>query len=95
MLESIHGFRTDLSLRDAEAQVRRLNCALIGQTPEIAPADKRLYALRDVTATVEKRRAIADTLRAVSAELFIPLTVGGGIRTEEDAAAATPEDDRG
>jgi pyrimidine-nucleoside phosphorylase len=52
-LESIHGFRTDLSLRDAEAQVRRLNCALIGQTPEIAPADKRLYALRDVTATVE------------------------------------------
>ncbi|HET7603398.1 MAG TPA: thymidine phosphorylase [Gemmatimonadales bacterium] len=52
-LESIRGFRTDLSLRDAEAQVRRLNCALIGQTPEIAPADKRLYALRDVTATVE------------------------------------------
>ena len=42
----------------------------------------------DVTATVEKRRAMADTLRAVSAELFIPLTVGGGIRTEEDAAAA-------
>jgi pyrimidine-nucleoside phosphorylase len=52
-LESIHGFRTNLSLREAEAQVRRLNCALIGQTPEIAPADKRLYALRDVTATVE------------------------------------------
>lgn len=52
-LESIRGFRTDLSLRDAEAQVRRLNCAMIGQTPEIAPADKRLYALRDVTATVE------------------------------------------
>jgi pyrimidine-nucleoside phosphorylase len=52
-LESIRGFRTDLSLREAEAQVRRLNCALIGQTPEIAPADKRLYALRDVTATVE------------------------------------------
>jgi pyrimidine-nucleoside phosphorylase len=52
-LEAIHGFRTNIPLRAAEAQVRRLNCALIGQTPEIAPADKRLYALRDVTATVE------------------------------------------
>jgi cyclase len=42
----------------------------------------------DVTATLEKRRAMEDTLRRVSAELFIPLAVGGGIRSEEDAAAA-------
>ncbi|MFL6278678.1 MAG: imidazole glycerol phosphate synthase subunit HisF [Vicinamibacterales bacterium] len=42
----------------------------------------------DVTATLEGRRAFEDTIRAVSAELFIPLTVGGGIRTEADAAAA-------
>ena len=42
----------------------------------------------DVTATIEKRRALEDTLRRVSAELFIPLTVGGGIRLEDDAAAA-------
>jgi cyclase len=42
----------------------------------------------DVTATVEKRRALDATLRAVSAELFIPLAVGGGIRSEDDAAAA-------
>ena len=42
----------------------------------------------DVTATIEGRRAIADTIRAVSAELFIPLAVGGGIRTEGDADAA-------
>jgi cyclase len=42
----------------------------------------------DVTATIEKRRALADTVRAVSTELFIPLAVGGGIRSEEDAAAA-------
>ena len=52
-LESIPGFRTDLSLQEAAAQVRRFGCAMLGQTPEIAPADKRLYALRDVTATVE------------------------------------------
>jgi cyclase len=42
----------------------------------------------DVTATLEGRRAFEETIRAVSRELFIPLTVGGGIRTEADAAAA-------
>jgi pyrimidine-nucleoside phosphorylase len=52
-LESIPGFRTDLDLRAAERQVRRIGCAMLGQTPEIAPADRGLYALRDVTATVE------------------------------------------
>jgi pyrimidine-nucleoside phosphorylase len=52
-LESIPGFRTALTLREAKAQVERIGCAMLGQTPEIAPADKRLYALRDVTGTVE------------------------------------------
>jgi pyrimidine-nucleoside phosphorylase len=52
-LESIPGFRTDLSLADATRLLERLGCALIGQTTEIAPADRRLYALRDATATVE------------------------------------------
>lgn len=42
----------------------------------------------DVTATLEERRAIEQTIRGVSAELFIPLAVGGGIRSEADAAAA-------
>ena len=42
----------------------------------------------DITATIEERRALADTIRAVARELFIPLAVGGGIRTEDDAAAA-------
>jgi imidazole glycerol-phosphate synthase subunit HisF len=42
----------------------------------------------DITATIEARRALADTIRAVAAELFIPLAVGGGIRTDADAAAA-------
>lgn len=52
-LESIPGFRTDLSLDRYKEQVARVGCALIGQTKELAPADKKLYALRDVTATVE------------------------------------------
>ena len=52
-LESIPGFRTDLSLADAKVQLQRIGCALIGQTAEIAPADRRMYALRDATATVE------------------------------------------
>src|SRR5438045_5629499 len=42
----------------------------------------------DITATIEARRALADTIRAVARELFIPLAVGGGIRTEADADAA-------
>jgi cyclase len=42
----------------------------------------------DITATLERRRAMADTIRSVARELFIPLAVGGGIRTEDDAAAA-------
>jgi cyclase len=42
----------------------------------------------DITATLEDRRALAETVRAVARELFIPLAVGGGIRTEADAAAA-------
>ena len=52
-LESIPGMRTGLSLADARAQIERIGCAMLGQTPEIAPADRKLYALRDVTGTVE------------------------------------------
>jgi pyrimidine-nucleoside phosphorylase len=52
-LEAIPGFRTDLSLEAYRDQVARIGCALIGQTKDLAPADKKLYALRDVTATVE------------------------------------------
>jgi pyrimidine-nucleoside phosphorylase len=52
-LESIPGFRTSLTLEETRAQVERIGCAMIGQTPQIAPADRKLYALRDVTGTVE------------------------------------------
>ena len=61
-LESIPGFNTQLSLAAAKAQVERLGCALIGQTGEIAPADKKLYALRDATATVEAIPLIAASI---------------------------------
>jgi pyrimidine-nucleoside phosphorylase len=52
-LQAIPGFRVDLTLDEARAQVERLGLALIGQTGEIAPADRKLYALRDATATVD------------------------------------------
>ena len=52
-LESIPGFRTGLSLDELRRALSAVGCAMIGQTTEIAPADKKLYALRDVTATVE------------------------------------------
>jgi pyrimidine-nucleoside phosphorylase len=52
-LESIPGFRVGLSLEEMKAALRAVGCAMIGQTSQIAPADKKLYALRDVTGTVE------------------------------------------
>lgn len=52
-MESIPGFNVSLSLEEYGAQVGRLGCALIGQTSDLAPADKKLYALWDVTTTVE------------------------------------------
>ena len=61
-LEAIPGFNTRLSLAEATAQVERLGCALIGQTEEIAPADKKLYAMRDATATVEAIPLIAASI---------------------------------
>ncbi len=52
-LEAIPGFRTDLSLSEYKKALKKVGAVLIGQTKEIAPADKLIYALRDVTATVE------------------------------------------
>ena len=52
-VSNIPGFRVGLSLAEFRAQVGKLGLALIGQTAEFAPADRKLYALRDVTATVE------------------------------------------
>jgi pyrimidine-nucleoside phosphorylase len=52
-LESIPGFRVNLSLEEMRGALARTGCAMMGQTAQIAPADKKLYALRDVTGTVE------------------------------------------
>ncbi len=52
-LESIPGFRTDLSISEMKASLAAVGCALIGQSSAMAPADKKLYGLRDVTGTIE------------------------------------------
>lgn len=61
-LESIPGFRTDLTLAEAHQQIEEIGCALMGQTSEIAPADRKMYALRDATATVESIPLIASSI---------------------------------
>ncbi|MDA0810838.1 MAG: thymidine phosphorylase [Verrucomicrobia bacterium] len=61
-LESIPGFRTDLSLAEIEQQLETVGCVITGQTPEICPADRKLYALRDVTGTVPSRPLIVSSI---------------------------------
>jgi pyrimidine-nucleoside phosphorylase len=82
-LESIPGFRAALSLAEAEAQVERLGCALFSQTAEIAPADARLYALRDVTGTVPSIPLIAASIMSKKlaeglSGLVLDVKVGSG-----------------
>jgi pyrimidine-nucleoside phosphorylase len=61
-LESIPGFRTTLTLADATRQIERIGCAMLGQSAEIAPADRKMYALRDATSTVESIPLIAASI---------------------------------
>ncbi len=91
-LEAIPGFRVGVSLADYQALVTRTGCALIGQTPELAPADKKLYALRDVTATVACRPLICASIMSKKlAEgidaLVLDVKCGGGafMKTEAEA----------
>lgn len=91
-LESIPGFRTDLSLARATEQIERVGCALIGQTREIAPADRRLYALRDATATVESIPLIAASI--MSKKMAEGLT-GLVLDVKRGSGAFLPELERG
>ena len=91
-LESIPGFRTDLSSDEFMGLVDQMGLALGGQTEEICPADKRLYALRDVTATVESIPLISSSIMSKKlAEgidgLVLDVKVGSGaiMSNEEDA----------
>jgi pyrimidine-nucleoside phosphorylase len=93
-LEAIPGFRTDLEVADFARIVKDVGTCMIGQTKEIAPADKRIYALRDVTATVESIPLIvASILSKKLAEgidgLVLDVKVGKGafMKTEADARA--------
>ena len=61
-LEAIEGFETNLSIEKFEAIVNEVGCAIVGQSADLAPADKMLYALRDVTATVDSMPLIASSI---------------------------------
>jgi pyrimidine-nucleoside phosphorylase len=91
-LESIPGFRTDLSLVEARRLLVTLNCALIGQTAEIAPADRKMYPLRDATGTVEAIPLIAASI--MSKKLAEGLT-GLVLDVKRGSGAFLPELERG
>jgi len=92
-LESIPGFNVNLSLVDFRRVLETSGCALIGQTAEIAPADKKIYALRDVTGTVESPALISASIMSKKlAEgidaLVLDVKTGSGafMKNIEDAA---------
>jgi pyrimidine-nucleoside phosphorylase len=93
-LDAIPGFRTSLTLAEIHAALSSVGCALVAQTAEMAPADRTLYALRDVTATVDSIPLIAASIMSKKlAEgldaLVLDVKVGRGafMKTEPDARA--------
>ncbi len=93
-LESIPGFITALPIKELQRAIESIGCAMIGQTAEIAPADRRLYALRDVTGTVESIPLISASIMSKKiAEgiggLVLDVKTGDGafMKTEERSRA--------
>lgn len=97
-LESIPGFSTELTVEQFTAQVNRIGIAIMGQTHNLAPADKKLYALRDVTATVDNMSLIASSimskkLAAGADAIVLDVKTGSGafMKTEEASLALAEE----
>ena len=93
-LESITGFQTSMEQEDFIKQVNEIGIALVGQTAHLAPADKKIYALRDVTATVDNMSLIAGSimskkLAAGAESIVLDVKCGNGafMKSLEDAKA--------
>jgi pyrimidine-nucleoside phosphorylase len=91
-LESIPGFRVNLSVPEFRAILQKVGCAMIGQTPQVVPADKKLYSLRDVTGTVECIPLICASIMSKklaegidSLVLDVKFGKGAFMKTKEDA----------
>lgn len=97
-LESFRGFTTGISAKHFIDQVNAVGVAIMGQTADIAPADKKLYALRDVTATVDNMSLIASSimskkLASGADAIVLDVKTGSGafMKKEEDAFALAKE----